>query len=106
MTTANAAEAKRVAHQVFQDADKDKNGYLTKSEIRKYFKKHPAEKTRILGADFHWNDFFINMDTDGDKKFDVHEFTNYVARAYKKADAKEEEAAEGPNEEKTYIMIK
>merc|ERR1712032_690717 len=28
------------------------------------------------------------------------------ARAYKKADAKEEEAAEGPNEEKTYIMIK
>ena len=95
--TMDVAEAKRVAHQVFQDADKDKNGFLTKSEIRKYFKKHPAEKNRILGSDFKWNEFFTNMDKNGDNKFDVDEFTNFVIRSSKLAGTKKEEAAE-PND--------
>ena len=79
--TMDVAEAKRVAHQVFQGADKDKNGFLTKSEIRKYFKKHPAEKNRILGSEFKWNEFFTNMDKNGDNKFDVNEFTDYLLRS-------------------------
>ena len=83
--TMDAGEAKRVAHQVFQDADKDKNGFLTKSEIRKYFKKHPAEKNRILGSDFKWNEFFTNMDKNGDNKFDVNEFTNFIVAEAEKA---------------------
>merc|ERR1719174_1568613 len=86
--TMDVAEAKRVAHQVFQDADKNKNGFLTKSEIRKYFKKHPAEKNRILGSDFKWNEFFTNMDKNGDKQFDEDEFTTYVVEAKRAADAK------------------
>ena len=76
-----AAEAVAKARQVFQDADKNKNGFLTKSEIRKYFKKHPAEKNRILGSDFQWNEFFTNMDKNGDNKFDVNEFTDYLLRS-------------------------
>ena len=66
------------ARQVFQDADKDKSGSLTKSEIRKYFKKNQAMKLRILGEDFQWKEMFAAMDTDGDKKFDLIEFTNYL----------------------------
>ena len=107
------------AREVFQAADKNKNGFLTKSELRKYFKKNPEEKARILGTDFQWNDLFTIMDKNGDKQFDVDEFTHFVARAYQLSDAKEEEAAAssavttaavaeetGPNEERTYIMIK
>ena len=85
---ASVAEAKRVAQQVFQDADKNKNGFLTKSEIRKYFKKNPAEKHRILGSDFKWNEYFTDMDKNGDNQFDVDEFTNFiVAEAEKVAEA-------------------
>ena len=78
MAAAGAAEAKRLAQQVFQDADKNKNGFLTKSEIRKYFKKHSEEKNRILGADFRWNEFFTAMDKNGDNQFDVIELTNFL----------------------------
>ena len=81
------------ARQVFQEADKNNDGFLTKSEIRKYFKKHPAEKDRILGSDFEWHDFFVDMDKNGDKKFDVNEFTNYVSRAYLAQTKKAEAAA-------------
>jgi len=107
------------ARQVFQDADKNKNGFLTKSELRKYFKKHPEEKDRILGSAFKWGELFDLLDKNGDKQFDVNEFTHFVARAYALSDTKEEEAAAasaaaaaavaeetGPNEERTYIMIK
>ena len=83
MATADATEATRVAHQVFQDVDKDKNGFLTKSELRKYFKKHPEEKNRILGSDFQWKEFFTEMDKNGDNKFDVDEFTNFLLRSSK-----------------------
>ena len=94
--TANTAEAKRVALQVFQDADKNKNGFLTKSEIRKYFKKHPAEKNRILGSDFQWNEFFTNMDKNGDNKFDVNEFTDFVTLSSKLAEAGKAAEAKKP----------
>ena len=88
-----ARDPREEARQVFQDADKDKNGFLTKSEIRKYFKKNPAQKNRILGSDFEWKDFFTDMDKNGDKKFDLNEFTHFVSRAYKLANTKKEEAA-------------
>ena len=86
MAAADAAEAKSVAQQVFQDADKNKNGFLTKSEIRKYFKKHPEEKNRILGSEFKWNEFFTNMDENGDNQFDLNEFTNFVTSSSKLAE--------------------
>ena len=94
MAAAGAAEAKRLAQQVFQDADKNKNGFLTKSEIRKYFKKHSAEKNLILGSDFRWNEFFTIMDKNGDEKFDLNEFTKFLISSSNLAGTKEEEAAE------------
>ena len=94
MAAAGAAEAKRLAQQVFQDADKNKNGFLTKSEIRKYFKKHSAEKNLILGSDFRWSEFFTIMDKNGDEKFDLNEFTNFVISSSKLAGTKEEEVAD------------
>merc|ERR1711934_941592 len=96
----DAAEAAATARQVFQAADKNKNGFLTKSEIRKYFKKHKAEKHRILGSDFDWKEFFTNMDKNGDNQFDEEEFTNFVTRSSKLAATKKEEAAE-PNDSAT-----
>ena len=83
MATATAAE---IAQQVFQEADKNKNGFLTKSELRKYFKTHPEEKNRILGSEFKWNEFFTNMDENGDNQFDLNEFTNFVTNSSKLAE--------------------
>ena len=63
---------------VFEDADKNNNKLLTKTEIRKYFKTHPIEKAEILGPAFHWGRFFKSMDKDGDAQFDIDEFTAAV----------------------------
>ena len=82
------------AQQVFQNADKNKNGFLTKSELRKHFKKNPMDKKFILGSDFRWNEFFTNMDKDGDNKFDLDEFTNFVISSSRLTGTKEEDAAE------------
>ena len=69
------------AQQMFQEADRNTDGFLTKSELRKYFKKNPQKKNRILGSEFHWNEFFTDMDKNGDNKFDLNEFTDFVTRA-------------------------
>ena len=70
------------AHAVFRDADKNGDGLLTKTEIRKYFKAHPIEKAHILGPDFKWKVFFTRMDKDGDAQFDIDEFTEAVSKVY------------------------
>jgi hypothetical protein len=70
------------AHAVFRDADKNGDGSLTKTEIRKYFKTHPIEKAHILGPDFKWKVFFTRMDKDGDAQFDIDEFTEAVSKVY------------------------
>ena len=59
------------ARAVFHDADKNGDGSLSKTEIRKYFKTHPIEKAHILGPDFKWKVFFTRMDKDGDAQFDI-----------------------------------
>ena len=70
------------AHAVFRQADKNGDGSLSKTEIRKYFKTHPIEKSHILGPDFTWKAFFTSMDKDGDSHFDIEEFTEAVSQVY------------------------
>jgi hypothetical protein len=70
------------ARQVFFDADTGGDGSLSKTEIRKYFKSHPIEKSHILGPDFTWKAFFTSMDKDGDDAFDIDEFTEAVSHVY------------------------
>ena len=82
------------ARQVFKDADKGKDGSLSKSEIRKYFKAHPIEKSHILGPDFTWKAFFASMDKDGDNAFDIDEFTEAVSMVYHVQRVAESKAAE------------
>jgi hypothetical protein len=53
------------AVEVFQAADKNQDGTLTKSEIKNYFKSHPEDKEALLGKDFHWHAFWGEMDEDG-----------------------------------------
>jgi len=70
------------AKAVFMDMDRDGDGSLTKSEIRKYFKSHSIEKAHILGPNFTWKAFFEGMDTDGNGQFDLDEFTEMIVKLY------------------------
>jgi serine/threonine protein kinase len=74
----NSSEAysRQWASRVFQSADINANGNLTKSEIKKYFKANPDDKMSLLGTDFVWHTFFNDMDEDGDGSFDIGEFTH------------------------------
>jgi hypothetical protein len=104
-------EAVVFSHAVFCDADKNGDGSLTKTEIRKYFKTHPIEKAHILGPDFKWKEFFARMDQDGDAQFDIDEFTEAVSKVYhhelfteSKAEAEALRLAmEGKNEESSFV---
>jgi len=71
------------AKRVFLEADKNGDGTLTKTEIKKYFKTHPVEKAHILDANFTWAGFWEGMDKDGDNKFDLDEFTSAIAAEYR-----------------------
>ena len=70
----------KLAQAVFKGADKNGDGSLTKTEIRKYFKAHPNKKSQILGPTFTWKTFFEEMDTNPDGKFDIDEFTAAAKR--------------------------
>jgi Ca2+-binding EF-hand superfamily protein len=65
---------------VFVSADKNKDGTLTKSEIKNYFKGNPLDKEALLGKDFHWHAFWGEMDEDGNGTFDVGEFTHMAIK--------------------------
>jgi hypothetical protein len=69
------AKATAWAQQVFEAADKNNDGTLSKTEIKKYFKLNADVKMVLLGVDFHWKDFFNGMDEDGNGSFDIGEFT-------------------------------
>eukprot|EP00729_Bicosta_minor_P012670 gene12670-20526_t len=91
------AEAARYARQVFADADRDGNGTLSKNEVRAYFKSHPEDREVVLGSSFRWKSIFARMDSDGDGKFTVVEFTRTVAGqvlAKKKAEARRAQLVE------------
>ena len=51
------------AARVFNAADKNKDGELTHSELRKYCKAEPDVKLRLLGADFAWQSIFGVIDS-------------------------------------------
>merc|ERR1712230_124845 len=66
---------------VFQAMDKNENGTLTKSEIRKYLKDPKnAAVNRLLTSgleEFHWADLWKKIDTNNDELFDEAEFVAY-----------------------------
>ena len=70
------------AKAVFAKADTNRNGSLSKTEIRRYFKNSPHDKAHILGSDFSWKTFFAEMDLDNNGCFDMKEFVTAVTRIY------------------------
>ena len=68
------------AERVFAGADKNKDGNLTKREIKNYFKEHPDEKTSLLGKDFHWKEFWGEADADGSGDIDRKEFSELAVK--------------------------
>jgi Ca2+-binding EF-hand superfamily protein len=65
---------------VFAAADKNKDGTLTKSEIKNYFRTQPADKEALLKRDFHWSSVWGEMDEDGNGTLDLGEFTHMAIR--------------------------
>eukprot|EP00729_Bicosta_minor_P009252 gene9252-6687_t len=68
------------ATRVFGAADKNGDGILTKSELKKYFKANTTDKEALVGKDFHWNTFWGEMDEDGDGTIDAAEFTSMAIK--------------------------
>ena len=81
-STTSLDHAIEFAHTVFHKADKNSDGDLSKTEIRTYFRENPEDKYHILGPNFTWKSFFESMDTDGNSKFDIDEFTRAVVNVY------------------------
>ena len=69
------------AKRLFEEADHNNDGWLTKKEIKKYFLAHPEQRQQILGDHFTWHAFFTEMDTDHNGKFDVGEWVDSVTAA-------------------------
>ena len=69
---------------VFAGADKNGDGALTKREIKNYFKAHPADKTALLGKEFHWNTFWDEADADHNGTIDTVEFSSLAVKVAKK----------------------
>ena len=51
------------AAEIFAAADKNGDGRLTHSELRKYLKTHRDVKLRLLGESFAWQAVFAAIDT-------------------------------------------
>ena len=69
------------AKSLFKDVDRNKDGWLTKKEVKNYFRAHPAERHKILGDRFTWHGYFTGMDKDDNERFDVQEWVDSVAAA-------------------------
>eukprot|EP00756_Hemistasia_phaeocysticola_P028382 Hpha_TRINITY_DN16172_c1_g1::TRINITY_DN16172_c1_g1_i12::g.7868::m.7868 len=69
--TGEEAAAER-AGQVFDAMDRNKDGQLSHSEIKKYLREHPEVKKQ-LGV-VHWGAFFDRWDADGDGRVQKAEF--------------------------------
>ena len=66
------------AEDVFTAADKNENGTLTHSELRKYLQQQHAHKLKLLGAEFEWQQIFAEMGTKQRGQFDREEFSAFV----------------------------
>lgn len=78
--------ATAIALESFATADKNHDGELSKSELKKFLSANSGSKHDELVAKYNtskqlgWANLFATMDTDGDGKFSPSEFSNwYVA---------------------------
>merc|ERR1712070_535255 len=73
-------EMRERAIKVFKEMDLNKNGSLSRNEIRKYLKsaKNVEVKELLLGKDqYHWKYFFEALDKDKSVDVDAEEFANF-----------------------------
>ena len=61
---------------MFDEADRNKDGVLTKSEIKACLKKHVRLKGQLM-HDKGWKELFEGLDTDGDNKVSRAEWGTY-----------------------------
>jgi len=72
-----SAEEQSDALNMFQAADKNGDGKLTYVELKKYMRRQPWARCMIAGDDFHWKDFFLTLDADGDGLVSAGEFAPF-----------------------------
>jgi len=61
------------AEKIFKTADRNNDGELTKTELKKYLQGDAELKESLMGSQ-GWQEFFAELDKDGDSKFSLEEF--------------------------------
>ena len=69
---------------MFDEADRNNDGVLTKSEIKAYLKNHMQQKGQLMQGK-GWKELFEGLDTDRDSKVSRAEWTTYYISKYPKA---------------------
>jgi len=68
---------------MFNAADKNNDNLLSHTELKKYMRRERWARTLLTGDDFHWMDFFGEMDTDADGRIQPEEFVNFYKNRLK-----------------------
>jgi len=79
-----AADATASANQMFVKADKNQDGQLSKSELKKFLGSDPSVLAKAgLSKDMGWSNLLGSIDQDGDGKFDKSEFAQWWVNSLK-----------------------
>jgi len=71
---ANSISETASASQLFHAVDKNTDGRLSHTELKKYLQKAPWALPMLKGADFHWKDLWSEYDADKDGTIDQSEW--------------------------------
>ena len=66
---------------LFKIIDKDHDGSLSHTEIKKFLSTDPSVRLLLAGHDFHWKDFFAALDTDKDGLIQPEEFIKFYEKS-------------------------
>jgi len=71
------------ALEMFNAIDKNSDGQLTHREIKNFMQKEPWARQLLAGETFHWQEFFKNLDIDGDGNIQQGEFLKFYHASIK-----------------------
>ncbi|EGD81550.1 hypothetical protein, variant [Salpingoeca rosetta] len=76
------ASLKERAKDIFERADRDKNGWLSKKELKRVLHEDDDLRDELRTAHGrHWKDFWTELDANGDGKITLDELVDYIEKA-------------------------